>query len=104
MKPERKISNSVWLELRGYRVVALKPEFDAHAVELERAIHEGIAAYPDTARVDFYDVALNEGLAYIHIYRDRHVTYLVSYSRPQIPPIAQINWRNLGSSRLAVQP
>jgi hypothetical protein len=95
MKPEKKISNSVWLELRGYRVVALKPEFAAHAVELQRAIHEGIAAHTDTSRVDFYDVALDEGSAYIHLYRDRHVAYLVSYSRPQIPPIPQINWRTL---------
>ena len=80
MKPEKKISNPVWLELRGYHVVALKPEFKAHALELERTIHEGIAAYPDIARADFYDVALEQGCAYIHVYRDRHVAYLVTYS------------------------
>ena len=80
MKSEKRISNSVWIELRGYRVVALKPEFSAHAMELERAIQEGVAAYPDMSRADFYDVALDGGSAYIHIYRDRQVAYLVSYS------------------------
>lgn len=107
MKPEKKISNSVWLELRGYRVVVLKPEFAEHAGGLERAIQEGIAAYPDMARADFYDVVLEEGWAYIHIYRDRRVAYLVTYSavrgedQPRIPPIAQTNLQNW---RLVVRP
>ena len=79
MTTKEEMRNPVWLELRGYRAVALKPEFDLHAVELERAIHAGIAAYPDMARTDFYDVALEEGWAYIHIYRDRCAVYLIAY-------------------------
>ena len=37
--------------------------------ELERAIEEGIPAYPDLARADFYDVELEDHWAYIHVYR-----------------------------------
>lgn len=87
MKSEKRISNSVWLELRGYRVVSLKSESAPHAIELERAIHEGVAAYPDISRSDFYDVALDGGSAYIHIYRDRQVAYLVSYSMDVARPL-----------------
>ena len=78
VKSEKK-RNPVWLELHGYHIVALKPELDEHAVELERAIQSGIPAYPDLARADFYDVALEEGWAYIHVYRDGHAVYLVAY-------------------------
>ena len=81
VKLEREMRSPVCLKLNGYQAVALKPEFDTHAGELERAIQGGVPAYPDMARVDFYDVALEEGWAYVHIYRDRHVAYLVNYSR-----------------------
>src|SRR5262252_8025790 len=66
---KKKTRQPVWLRLRGYHVVTLKPDFDEHATGLERAIHQGIPAYPDMARPDFYDVALEEGWAYIHVYR-----------------------------------
>jgi hypothetical protein len=79
MKTEKQTRGQVWLRLRGYRVAALKPEFGEHAIELERAIHERILAHPDSARRDFYDVALEGGWAYIHVYRDRHVVYLVAH-------------------------
>ena len=77
---KKKTRQPVWLRLRGYHVVTLKPDFDEHATGLERAIHQGIPAYPDMARPDFYDVALEEGWAYIHVYRDRHAVYLVAHS------------------------
>jgi hypothetical protein len=80
VKSETKTRNPVWLKLSGYRVAALKPEFDEHAVELERTIHRGIPAYPDLARTDFYDLELDEGWAYIHVYRDGHTVYLVAHS------------------------
>ena len=79
VKSEKK-RNPVWLKLGDYRVVALKPDFDKYAAELERAIQKGIPAYPDLARADFYDVALDEGWAYIHVYRDGHTVYLVAHS------------------------
>jgi hypothetical protein len=80
VKLEREMRSPVCLKLNGYQVVALKPGFDTHADELELAIQGGVRAYPDMRRVDFYDVELEEGWAYIHIYRDRHVAYLVNYS------------------------
>src|SRR3989442_304287 len=80
VKSEKKTRDLVWLRLRGYRVAALKPEFGEHAIELERAIHDGIPAYPDSTRADFYDVELEGGWAYIHVYRDGSAVYLVAHS------------------------
>ena len=77
---EKKTRNPVWLQLRNYHVVALKPGFDQHAIELESTIQEGVLAYPDLARADFYDVALEDGWVYIHLYRDSHAVYLVAHS------------------------
>ena len=80
VKTEEK-RNPVWLQLRGYNVITLKPDFDEHTAELKRAIRKGIPAYPDLGRADFYDVALEEGWAYVHVNRDGHAVYLVAYSR-----------------------
>jgi hypothetical protein len=80
VKSEMKARNAVLLRLHGYRVVALKPEFDEHTIELEQAIQEGISAYADLMRPDFYDVALQDGWAYIHVYRAGHAVYLVAHS------------------------
>jgi hypothetical protein len=79
MKSKKERSESVWLSLGGYRAAALKPEFGDHAIELERAIHEGIPAYPDPVRTDFYEVELEGGSAYIHVYPQRRVVYLVAH-------------------------
>ena len=46
---ETKTRDLVWLKLRDYHVVAMKPEFDQHAIELESAIQGGMPAYPDLA-------------------------------------------------------
>ncbi len=78
VKSEKKTRNPVWLKLPSYRVVASKPEFDEHAVELQRAVQRGIAAYPDWARGDFYDVELEKGWAYIHVYRNGCAIYLIA--------------------------
>ena len=80
MVKSEKRSEPVWLRLRGYRVASLKPEFGDHAIELERAIHEGIAAYSDPVRANFYDVALEAGWTYIHVHHDGQVVYLVAHS------------------------
>src|SRR5262245_45731068 len=80
VKSEKKTAERVWLRLSGYRVASLKPELGEHAIELERAIHEGIPAYSDPVRADFYDVALEAGWAYIHVHRDGRVVYLVAHS------------------------
>ena len=83
VKSENDIRSAGWLRLRGYRVVALKPEFDELTTELERAIEEGIPAYPDLARADFYDVELEDHWAYIHVYRTGRTVYLVAHSATQ---------------------
>ena len=88
MKSEKKRAGSVWLRLPGYQVVALKPELGEHVNNLQRAIREGISADSDLARTDFYDVALQEGTAYICVFRGGHKVYLVAHS-----PSA-VNWRS----------
>jgi len=93
LKSEKKTSEAVWLRLLGYRVVALKPELDEKATELERAIQEGIPAYPDSARADFYDVPLEGSWAYIHVYREGRAVYLVTYSLPMVPPLSRNSCR-----------
>ena len=72
--------NPVWLRLPGYHVVSLKPEFDKHTIELQRTIQEGVTVYPDLARPDFYDVALDEGWVYIHVHPGGRTVYLVAHS------------------------
>src|SRR5215475_4143648 len=80
MNSEKKRTGSVWLRLPGYQVVALKPELGEHVNNLQRAIREGISADPDSARTDFYDVALEEGTAYICVFRGGHKVYLVAHA------------------------
>lgn len=74
------MNNTVWLRLPGYQVVAMKPEFREYAMELERTIRHGIPAKPDPARPDFYNLTLDEGEAYIHVYPNRRAIYLVAHS------------------------
>jgi hypothetical protein len=76
---EKRTRDTVWLRLPGYRVASLKSEFGEYTFELERAIQEGILACPDPARADFYDIALEWGSAYIHVYRDGRAVYLVAH-------------------------
>ena len=80
LKSQEKATDAIWLRLSGYRVAALKPEFREQAIELGRAIQDGVTAYPDTTRPDFYDVELECGAAYIHVHRDMQAIYLVSHS------------------------
>ena len=80
LKSQEKATDAIWLRLSGYRVAALKPEFHEQAMELERAIRNGVAAYRDMTRPDFYDVDLECGSAYIHVYPDLQAIYRVSHS------------------------
>lgn len=70
----------VWLRLHGYRVVALRPEFDEHTIQIERALQKGVPARPDPSREDFYTVTLEGGEAYIHVYGGGKAIYLVAHS------------------------
>ena len=80
VKPEREERNTVWLELPDYHVVTLNVRFAEHVIELERTIHQGISAYRDLTRQDFFEVALGNGWVYIHVYADAHAVYLIAYS------------------------
>jgi hypothetical protein len=84
VKSEMKTRDVVWLRLRGYQVVPLKPQFNEHTSELRRAIQEGASVYPDSARPDFYHVLLEQGWAYIHVYRDGRAVYLVAQFPSQL--------------------
>jgi hypothetical protein len=88
---EKKMRNPLWLQLRDYQVMVLKPEFDQYAVELESAIYRGVPAYPDLARADFYDVMLEDGWAYIHVYRDGQAVYLVGRTLPPFGSFSNID-------------
>jgi len=93
VKSEKNSKNVVWLNLPGYHVVALKPEFAERTGEVESAILRGLPAYPDRARPDFYDVVLEDGWAYIHVFRGGRTVYLIAYSLstfgPSSKPIRQ---------------
>src|SRR5262245_9383883 len=70
---------AIRLQFRKYKVAPLNPRLRGRIGELERALRRGVQAYPDSQRRDFYDVELTDGWAYIHVYRDARIVYLVSY-------------------------
>ena len=74
-------SEAVWLRPGNYYVAALNPKLVARVPELKHALQEGVAACPDLNRVNFYDVELPSGWAYIHVRDDKHTVYLIAYSR-----------------------
>jgi hypothetical protein len=82
LKMETETRETGCLRLRDHRVVALKPEFEKHAVELEKTLPDGVPAYRDLVRPDFYYVAMEDGQAYIHVYRRTKAVYLVAHSTP----------------------
>jgi len=74
-------SDSIWLSAANYNVAPLNTKLDARVPELKHALQAGIPAFPDTSRHNFYDVALPNGWAYIHVRDDNRTVYLVAYSR-----------------------
>jgi hypothetical protein len=91
VKSEMKTKDVVWLRLRGYHVVPLKPECNKLTGEVQRAIQEGASVYPDLAHPDFYHVLLEGAWAYIHVYRDERAVYLVAQSRLQLNSLEYFN-------------
>ena len=69
------------LQRPNYRIVPLTPSVGAPISELALAIRQGVSARPDLNRIDFYEVDLEDGWAYIHLHEDARVAYLISYSR-----------------------
>jgi len=70
---------AIWLQFRKYKVAPLNPLLCGRIGELERELRRGVQAYPDSQRRDFYDVKLTDGWAYVHVYQDAGIVYLVSY-------------------------
>jgi hypothetical protein len=73
--------DSVWLRPSDYEVAPLNSKLASRVPELVRALENGLPAYPDGSRQDFYDVELENGWAYIHVHDDRRMVYLVAYTR-----------------------
>jgi hypothetical protein len=74
-------TDTTWLRISNYEVAALNEKLAGRLPELKNALDSGIAAYPDLNRLNFYDVEIPAGWAYIHIRDDKHVVYLVAFSR-----------------------
>src|SRR5262245_14009073 len=75
---ERKTSERVWLELPKYHVVPLKPDLTKHVMKLARAIQQGIWADREFGRPDFFDVELENGWVYIHLYPHGQIVYVIA--------------------------
>ena len=71
---------TVWLELPDFRVVPLKSWLTKHVAALQRTIHHGTEAYPDSARQNFFDIQLDAGWVYVHMHAASRVVYLVAHS------------------------
>jgi hypothetical protein len=74
-------SDAIWLRPGNYNVAALNTKLVGRVPELKQALNDGVAACPDLGRVNFYDVELPSGWAYIHVRDDKHTVYLIAYSR-----------------------
>ncbi len=64
-----------------YGVTPLNARSASHVSELKRALDTGVLAYPDASRLNFYDVELPTGWAYIHVREETRTVYLVAYSQ-----------------------
>jgi len=74
-------SDTSWLRIPHYKVVALNPKLACRVPEVKHALESGLSACPDTSRENFYDVELRAGWAYIHVRDDMQTVYLIAYSR-----------------------
>ena len=74
-------SDTIWLKSGNYNVVPLNSRLLEHVPELAGALRNGVPAYPDNNRADFYDVELNSGWTYVHVRDDAKTVYLVAFSR-----------------------
>jgi len=74
-------SDTTFLRIPNYEIAALNLKLSGRLPELKHALAAGLYAYPDTNRLNFYDVELPTGWAYIHVHDDKRTVYLVAYSR-----------------------
>ena len=73
-----------WFQLREYKVISLNPLFNTALENVRREIEGGLWVKPDSSRIDFYDLHLSSGWAYIHVRDKTRTVYLVSY-RSKVP-------------------
>ena len=74
-------NETIWLNTKNYNVVALNTRIASHVPELRNAIRDGVTAYADETRPNFYDVELASGWSYVHVHDDARTVYLVAFSR-----------------------
>ena len=74
-------TDTTWLRISDYAIAALNARLAGRLPELKHALKSGLAAFPDVARENFYDVELPTGWAYIHVRDDKKMVYLIAYSR-----------------------
>ncbi|SRR6266566_2596919 len=72
--------DAIWLQLQNHDIVPLNPSLAECTFELDMAIRRGARAYPDLKRIDFYDIELRNGWAYIHVRREARTVYIVASS------------------------
>ena len=73
-------SDTTFLRIPNYEIAALNLRLSGRLPELKHALLAGLYAYPDMSRVNFYDVELPTGWAYIHVRDDNQTVYLIAYS------------------------
>jgi hypothetical protein len=74
-------SDTTFLRIPNYEMAALNLRLSGRLPELGHALAAGLYANPDMNRVNFYDVELPSGWAYIHVRDDKQTVYLIAYSR-----------------------
>lgn len=74
-------TDTMWLRQQNYHIVALSPRLSPRVPEVAEALKQGLRAYPDANRENFFDVELESGWAYIHVRDEARTVYLVAYSR-----------------------
>jgi len=73
-------SDTTFLRIPNYEIAALNLRLSGRLPELRHALAAGLYAYPDVNRLNFYDVELPTGWAYIHVRDDKKMVYLIAYS------------------------
>jgi hypothetical protein len=69
----------IWFQRRDYKVISLNPLLSTAVENVEREIERGVWVKPDSNRLDFYDLHLHRGWAYIHVRDKIKTVYVVGY-------------------------
>jgi len=69
------------LKATDYKVVSLNGALEPHVARLRRALSKGLVALGDRARDNFYEVRMEDGCFYIHVYDLKKTVYLIAASQ-----------------------